>query len=314
MEQNGQIMMTYRCSAACKHCLVMSSPGQDASRVTLEDAVEYGRDFQSLGRRVIIAGGEALLFFNHVLAMCRALQEVGVPVAFIESNGSWCVSDRLTTKRLRMLHQAGVQGMYFSIDGYHQEFVPAERVHRGVRIAHEIFGPEQVIAPTFGLEAARSLETLTADPERLRQTARAAHLHWIGRAALELAGFRDLVPLAELAQQDCRAALDIDHLREIQVDPFGFVRPDICPGVNLGNTRQYRVAELCRTQRVRETPLLRDLAHQGPAALLPLARRFGLTVRSHYADKCHLCFDLRRQLVAYLPEEFGPKHVYEVTA
>jgi hypothetical protein len=37
-------------------------------------------------------------------------------------------------------------------------------------------------------------------------------------------------------------------------------------------------------------------------------------VQSHYVDKCHLCFDLRRQLVDYLPEEFGPKHVYEVIA
>jgi organic radical activating enzyme len=313
MTQYGQIMMTYRCSAACKHCLVMSSPGQDATRVTLEDAVEYGRDFQSLGRGVIIAGGEALLFFNHVLTMCRALQEAGVPVAFIESNGSWCRTDRLTIDRLRMLRQAGVQGMYFSIDGYHQEFVPAERVHRGARIAREIFGPEQVIASNLSLEDARSLETLTADPERLRQFTRTLYLHWIGRAALELAGFRDLVPLEELTQQDCRAALDIDHLKEIQVDPFGFVRPDICPGVNLGNTRQQRVAELCRTQQVRETPLLQDLSEQGPAALLPLARRFGITVRSHYVDKCHLCFDLRRQLVSYLPEEFGPKHVYEVT-
>lgn len=314
MTQYGQIMMTYRCSAACKHCLVMSSPGQDASQVALEDAVEYGRDFQSLGRQVIIAGGEALLFFSHVLAMCQALQAAGVPVAFIESNGSWCSSDRLTSECLRMLHQAGVQGMYFSIDGYHQEFVPAERVHRGVRIAHEIFGSEQVIAPTCSLEEARLLETLTSDPERLRQTTRAAHLHWIGRAALDLAGFRDMVPIAELAQRDCLAALDIDHLKEIQVDPFGFVRPDMCPGVNLGNTRQHRVAELCHTQRVWETSLLRDLAEGGPTALLPLAQRFGLIVRSHYADKCHLCFDLRWQLVAYMPKEFGPKHIYEVTA
>jgi hypothetical protein len=65
---------------------------------------------------------------------------------------------------------------------------------------------------------------------------------------------------------------------------------------------------------VRETPMLQDLSEQGPVALLPLARRFGLTVQSHYVDKCHLCFDLRRQLVASMPEEFGPKHVYEVTS
>ena len=61
---------------------MMSSPGQDAFQVALRNAVEYGRDFQSLGWQVIIAGGEALLFFEHVLAMCRALQTAGVSVAF----------------------------------------------------------------------------------------------------------------------------------------------------------------------------------------------------------------------------------------
>ena len=107
MELNGQIMMTYRCSAACRHCLVMAAPRQSKARGSVEDAVEYGRDFQGLGRRVIIAGGEALLFPEHVLAMVRALKDAGVPVAFVESNGSWCVSDRIVVERLTGLRDAG---------------------------------------------------------------------------------------------------------------------------------------------------------------------------------------------------------------
>jgi len=308
--QNGQIMMTYRCSAACRHCLVMSSPSQEPALVSLEDAVAYGRDFASLGRRVILAGGEALLFFDRVLAVCRALKDSGILVRFIESNGSWCATDEVVLRKLTQLREAGVEGMYFSADAYHQEFVPAERACRGIRLARELFGAANVIAPTVTLEQAKGLETVARDPARLRDYARSHGVSFVGRAADELAQFADPVSLEEIAGQDCRAELDIDSLLEIQVDPFGFVRPDMCPGVNLGNTRSERLADIARTQRVRDTPLLAEIAAGGPTVLLPLARLSGFAPQATYATKCHLCFDARRHLVDRSPAEFGPKHLY----
>ncbi len=309
---NGQIMMTYRCSAACRHCLVMAAPDQDDALVSVGAAVEYGLDFAALGRAVLIAGGEALLYFEHVLSVVRALAAVGVPVAFIESNGSWCVSDALTRERLAKLQDAGVRGMYFSVDRYHQEFVPAERVYRGISIAWELFGRDNVIPERLSWEYVREAERLAQGPELL-QCDPGHGVHFVGRAAVDLAPRAALVPLDQLLTQDCRADWEVDKLHEIQVDPFGFVRPDWCPGVNLGNTRSGRIADLCHTRHVQQTPLLRDIAAQGPAALLPLAERYAITPGPSYASKCHLCFDLRRQLVQHMPEEFGPPQVYQVT-
>lgn len=307
----GQIMVTYHCSAACRHCLVMAAPQQDRALVTIDDAVQYGLDYWSLGRPVVIAGGEALLHFDHVVAMARAITEAGVPVAFVESNGSWCTSEELTHERLSALRDAGVLGMYFSIDCYHQEFVPAERVYRGVSLSWELFGPERVCPQSYSLEGAQAAERMAAAGEHLRQ-APSGGIHFIGRAALDLAPLADLVPLDDLLSQNCRQDLDIDHLNEIQVDPFGFVRPDWCPGVNLGNTRHRRLAELCRTQTVTETPWLADLREHGPGALALLAQTFGIEPEPAYASKCHMCFELRRQLVRHMPDEFGPPHVYQV--
>jgi hypothetical protein len=308
---NGQIMVTYRCSAACRHCLVMAAPRQDDALVSVEAAVRYGLDFASLGRAVMIAGGEALLYFEHVLEMVRALAAVGVPVAFVESNGSWCTSEKLTRHRLSRLRDAGAQGMYFSVDCYHQEFVPAERVYRGVSISWELFGRENVLPETLSREYAQEMARLARDPEHRVRPA-GSGIHFVGRAALDLAAHAAPVPLAELLSQDCGGDWDVDNLHEIQVDPYGFVRPDWCPGINLGNTRSHRIADLCRTRHVQETPLLRGIAERGPAALLPLAEQFGIAPQPAYASKCHLCFDLRRQLVQHMPEEFGPRQVYEV--
>lgn len=308
---NGQIMVTYKCSAACRHCLVMSAPQQDPLLVTIPDAVRYAEEYHQLGRHIMIAGGEALLFFDHVLEMCRAISDKGIPIAFIESNGSWCRSDEIVTERLSLLRDAGVQGMFFSIDPYHQEFVPAERVCRGVREAIRLFGSEQVSAPRLTDEAAKDFETVASDPERLGDYTRQRHLYYIGRAADELAQFLPPVPLKQIEAEDCRVQLDIDHLHEIQVDPFGYVRPDLCPGVNLGNAADASLTELVQTSRVQETPLLRDLAEAGPASLLPLARQHGFHPQPTYASKCALCFDIRRHLIDQMPDAFGPPHLYQ---
>lgn len=310
--RNGQIMMTYRCSAACRHCLVMAAPDQEPTLVAIEDAVEYARDFEKLNRRTIIAGGEALLFFDHVVAMCRAILDAGIRVYFIESNGSWCVSDELVEERLSILRDAGVDGMYFSICGYHQEFVPAERVCRGVRIARAIFGDETVFAPRTSLEDAQKLEGVAGDPDRLPDYARKHRPYYFGRAADDLAQFVEQVPVEELLKQDCRKELDVDNLMELQVDPFGFLRPDLCPGVNLGNTKQNRVVELATTKRVERVPLLTSIAESGPLAILARAKQSGFEPRQSYASKCQLCFEIRRHLVKEMPEEFGPPHLYEV--
>ena len=73
------------------------------------------------------------------------LAAADVPVALVESNGSWCVPDTLTREQLSRLQDAGVRGMYFSVDRYHQEFVPADRADRRISIAWELFGPGNLI-------------------------------------------------------------------------------------------------------------------------------------------------------------------------
>jgi hypothetical protein len=168
-----------------------------------------------------------------------------------------------------------------------------------------------VLPETLSPEWLQEVERAALDPKH-RTRAACSGIHFIGRAAVELAPRAAPVSLQELLSQDCRDDWDVDSLKELQVDPYGFVRPDWCPGVNLGNTRSLRIVDLCRTQHVQEIPLLREIAGRGPAALLPLAERFTITPQPAYASKCHLCFDLRRQLVHHMPEEFGPRQVYEV--
>jgi hypothetical protein len=60
-------------------------------------------------------------------------------------------------------------------------------------------------------------------------------------------------------------------------------------------------------------PILGRLVGQGPAGLLAEARELGFAPRAGYADKCQLCWDLRRWFVRHgrHGEELQPAWMYQ---
>ena len=56
------IILTYQCTAACRHCLFACGPGRPAVVMAAEDCLEYLRAYQRFPRVVHIAGGECFLF------------------------------------------------------------------------------------------------------------------------------------------------------------------------------------------------------------------------------------------------------------
>ena len=72
--------------------------------MTVEDARTYLMEMKKLnltGLDLILTGGEALLFFKRVLEIIQAAADLEMtPIRSIQSNGSWCTSDRLTRHRL----------------------------------------------------------------------------------------------------------------------------------------------------------------------------------------------------------------------
>jgi len=275
-----------------------------------EDAIEYLREFWKLDRVIHIAGGEPFVFYERLLEIVQESNRLGVPPHFVETNASWCMSDELTEERYRELKSAGLLGVYISADIYHQEFVPPERVRRGIRIAREIFGDGNVAAVSADADF-EGLAEITKDEERLREKVSAGPPVLVGRAARSLAHYLDERPIQELDLQSpwgiYKPSWDFNW--EIHVDPYGNVQTNC--GVVLFNAKKFPLASYFQSEKFREdNPIAKALCEEGVWGLLRLAEEHGYQRKNGYYQKCYFCFELRSFLRLYFPEFLAPDEIY----
>lgn len=316
----ASLLFTYRCTIACDHCLFHCSPARPGVRASLDDGVEFLGQLRATDRVVHIAGGEALMYFGEVLAICRAADRVGAAPHFIETNASWCVSDAVTRTRLLELRDAGVRGVLLSADPYHQRFVPPAYRERAYRLAADVFGTRNVAAPELSTEALSEFRSIARDPARLAQYARDNPPLLVGRAGEALAGAFPDRPLDDLVgdtlwhgpspgTRGCASELDPETMWEVHIDPYGNVQT--CCGIVLGSARVTPLPDLMRSGFA-ACALARLAAAEGPFGLLALAEQHGYARRPEgYKQKCHLCWEVRKFLRPHYPETFGPAEVYD---
>ena len=312
-ERYIELDVTYKCSAQCQHCIFASSP-RKGGLMTVEDARTYLAETKKLGltgRDVIITGGEALLFYPRILEIIRAAADMGMaPIRSVQSNGSWCTNDELTRHRLTELRDAGLAGMFYSADPFHQQFVPIDRVSRGIRIAGEVFGPEHVSGGSSS--SYLSGEAMPTVEEHIEKLAGSPPI-MVARAAWALADHMPTIPLEEVLGMNCRGGrqdIDPSSVWQINVDAYGYVSSWVCSGILLGNAHDTPFAEIVSRPLAEQPQLVQDLVERGPSAMLSMAEKHGFRPRDRYVSKCHLCWDIREAIHMHYPELFAPAELY----
>jgi hypothetical protein len=131
----------------------------------------------------------------------------------------------------------------------------------------------------------------------------------VGRAADELSHH---LPVQEIAADHCPLPdyLGGDLLAPtgIEIHPGGWV--NLCAGLALGHAHRRPLGQILADYDPDAHPIIRLLAHEGPAGLLTLAQRRGYTPAEGYVDSCHLCYETRRFLRPYCPGHLAPAHPY----
>ena len=313
------LIFTYRCTIACKHCLFRCSPQQPDVCMSLHDGVKFLRQLRDTDRVVHIAGGEAMMYYRQMLAVCQTANGEGCPPHFFETNASWCVDDQVTRKRYEELKQAGLLGVYISADPYHQRFVPPESRLRAYSWAVEIFGRENVAAADLSLEQISELCRIGRDEKRLLEYSRSSGVKLVGRAGNELADLHPDRPLETLAEdgdwrgrsmgKSCRREFDGKEMWEIHIDPYGNIQT--CCGIIIGDAHEKPTVQWMSQGFHNSSELVRMVYERGPYAYLELAIRHGYQERAGYPQKCNLCWEVRKFLRPYFPETFGPAEIYD---
>ena len=313
----ASLLLTYRCTLACPHCLFSCTPRHPRRFHDVERGIRYLRMLRATDRCVHIAGGEAMLEYETVLAICRGASRYGAAPHFIETNATWCTNTAKVHARLTELRDAGVRGLYISADPFHLAFYPVDRYLRCYEAAAELFGQRNVAAEPLTKEQLLGMQRVGRDPARLTEYVRGSPPRMVGRAGEVLAQYLPARPIADLVRDhmwhdappgmSCAWEFSPQTMWEIHLDPYGNVQT--CCGVILGNVEHTPFGELMAAGFATDNPIITALREQGPVGLLHLAEGLGYR-REQYVQKCHLCWRVRKFLRPHYPDTLGPDEIY----
>jgi hypothetical protein len=327
---SGGLILSYKCPAACRHCMYACSPTWNGDWIA-EDVLERGLaqlagNIQpsqqgpkgvGLNYGLHFTGGEPFLNFELLLRAVRIAEELKVPSTFVETNSFWCTSDKITLERLSLLKASGLKGILISVNPFYAEFVPFERTERCIHISGHVFGRNVMVYQLEFYHLFRRLGIRNPisreDSLRIIQTEYGAanvEFFMMGRAASAL---RDLSPAYRadaFFRQPCRP----EFLRSWHnhFDNYGNFLPGYCGGISLGNW--LHLDSLVEEGIDLEAhPVLAFLIFGKMEGLFRFARDLGYQEAERgYVSKCDLCLDLRRFLFhrGEFPE-LAPGEFYE---
>ncbi len=317
------LMLTDWCNASCACCYANCSPA-GREWMAVERALDIWAGLTEAsphGCRIHLTGGEPFGRFDHLLAVCREAQRLGLgPLEAVETNGFWATDEAVVRERLGALDRAGLGRLAISTDPYHQQFVPIARVRLLRRVAEDTLGPERVRV-RWRDWLAQGVDTSEMPPpqrhELFAQYVARGRDRLTGRLADGPVDRVSLMPADEFDDNPCNERLL--RGRSVHVSPGGHVWPATCVGIVVGDACRHPIRRIWSELDANwpEMPVVGPLSRRGPVALMARAQQCGFVPRGEgYASKCQLCFELRRCLMGVpgAAEQLGPEGVYALPA
>ena len=316
-----KIHLSYQCSAHCAHCHLRAGRGSAPAidfdlAMTTVSALQKHNDLDY----VVLLGGEPGLFpeLTHKLATAIHRSELGVRV---ETNASWATDEEAATSFLKPLCEVDAQIM-LSVDAFHEPFVSLACVEQAIRTLDTLGGKYVIEVPYIDFPAAqhsfdiRTNELLSELEERLSRKPCAplckGPVFFKGRAAHALAPLvadgkgvpNDVCDTVPWWSNGAQSTLEL-----LGLDPEGYLTKEC--GIVIGNVKQQSVEQIIRSFDANMHPIISTLIRKGPLGLAHEAAEMGYTIKSSYADKCHLCQETREVLRAKYPDLLAPEIHYE---
>lgn len=264
-----------------------------------------------------VHGGEPFLYFELLIQIMEKAKKLEVPRSWIITNAYWAKTKTIAQKKLSELKEAGLTCITFSVDGFHQEYIPLEKVKNGIEAAINV-GFKRVCIDSYFLGGANSdnfyntstkkaIESLgTLDNVEINRY----QPRFVGRAAELLANY--VIPKAEIPIGKCQLPFwiggDLKNPEVIEIDSEGNVT--LCPGICIGNTKHQSLIQILQDYDCLAHPILSIIAEEGPIGLLKTATEKGYKQQRKFVDECHLCYELRKFLRPYYPEYLAPASCY----
>jgi len=291
------LMLTYKCPAACELCYCNCGP-ESGGLMPVDMAISAWRSLRNMAgdsAKVHITGGEPFLYFDHMAEILTRAHELNLtPLDTIETNAYWATGRDLIVKRLRLLDSVGMERLKISYDPFHAEFIDIEPVRLLAEVAGEVLGKRRVLLrwEKYSHEPV-NMKGLTAEQrrERFRCAVEDYPCRFTGRGSGMLAELFADKPVESLACLNCRGSFLGG--KGVHIDPFGNVFSGLCSGIIVGNVNDTDLEGLWEEFDPEKKDLICELFCKGPVGLLPKSIEDGYIKKNLYADKCHLCSEVR---------------------
>ena len=327
------LMLSYKCSASCKHCMYACSPSWSADWIersrldtVLRQLARYirparlGKNSIELNAGLHFTGGEPFLNYELLRDAVERASSYDIPSLFVETNCFWCTNDDKTRDRFSELKGHGLSGILISVNPFYLEYIPFERTDRAIQIGGEIFGRNTMVYQGVyynefsrrGIMGTVPFEEYVSEYEP--DITGRAEFFLNGRAPYAVPKLLPGVFPKHSARQLCSIPCSPSFIRpwHNHIDNYGNYMPGYCGGISFGNAE--KLNEIVGTEIDPEkTPVLRFLAKDDFEGLLRFAEDYGFRLdKEGYYSKCHLCTEIRRYLSAHREfRELAPIEFYQ---
>ncbi|MFQ6126277.1 MAG: hypothetical protein ACE5R6_16960 [Candidatus Heimdallarchaeota archaeon] len=312
------ILLSYKCTNECKHCMYACSPHWNADWLAESDAEQiltqlarsiegspWGGEKVGVNYGVHFTGGEPFLNFNLLLNLTEIAQSLQIPSTFTETNCYWCTRDDQVKDRFKQLKAKGLKGILLSANPFTVEQIPFERIERAIKIGKEIFGENVMVYNNLFFTQLRILnikQTLSfrdylslmkkKNPLGLQYGLSYPSIFPMARVPYKLGHLYRKYPPKTLFGESC-----IDELKRpwhIHIDNYGNYIPGYCAGISLGNATNLNSINQINLE---DYPILNALTTDIEALYHIGIKEFEYEERSKgYISKCHLCVDIRKYI------------------
>jgi hypothetical protein len=330
---SGGLILSYKCSAECRHCIYACSQRWPADWISEEDLERilrqlsgkiesntFGPHTTGLNYGLHFTGGEPFLDFELLCKAVEIADKFKIPSTFVETNCFWAVDDKSTKEKLKILKKKGLRGIMISVNPFYLEYVPFERTDRAISMSLDIFGRNVMV---YQLEYYRRFKAWGLNDkvpfeeylklERKEDFLRNVEFFTTGRAPYRLRSVLQSIYQKHPAEFFFRGKCITPFFRSWHnhFDNYGNYIPGFCGGISLGDCR-----ELDRLLKegidAEQYPILGFLIDEDLKGLYHFAKERGFTGSEEgYLSKCHLCIELRKYLALNGDfKELKPKEFY----
>ncbi len=335
---SGGIVLSYKCTNSCQHCMYACSPRWKADWISVDDAEKiltqlspilakkYPKRFDQVGVNlgVHFTGGEPFLNYSLLLNLTKIANRLEIPSTFVETNCFWCVDDEVTEEKLSELRNEGLKGILISANPFIVEQIPFERIERAIKISRRVFSRNVMIYHDLFYSQLKTLNVKGTlpfddylrlmrdkDPMSLHDGLNFPSILPMGRTPYKLGHLYTKYPAKFFFKDSCIYELTRDW--HIHIDNYCNYITGYCAGISLGDARDIRA--ICRGIELDDYPIIGSLV--SPSGIREL---FELGVKEFrykeleegYVSKCHLCVDVRRNIVEQTDgfKELKPREFY----